>query len=341
MHHQLVQPGVPERREAHHQLVSQATRIVRHMARTLTSIDDLARMQLSLVTREQLLDAGFSPSTVATLLRSRALRPVRPRVYATFGSIRDWHQEVMATVLLVGQGAVASHASAARLWEFVHRPEDRVDVLSRSDFGSRRRGVHRTTILPDEDVSVRSGIPCTSFERTLCDCTTLLSAFQLSRVLDDGLRRGDASLARLLRCVARLDSGPGRRLGVIKALLSQRDASFNPGGSASELHVLQVVREAGLPAPVQQFPVRVGDQSYVLDFAWPDRRVFAEYYGLAVHSGASAVARDSARLTALAGAGWHPLVFTDATPDHQIVRDVANALRTAPSFGALEGSMSA
>jgi hypothetical protein len=96
----------------------------------------------------------------------------------------------MATVLVVGEGAVASHGSPARLWNFVHRPELGVDVLSRSELGSRRRGVHRTTILPDEDVSVRSGMPCTSFERTLCDCTTLLSRLQLGRVLDDGLRRG-------------------------------------------------------------------------------------------------------------------------------------------------------
>jgi very-short-patch-repair endonuclease len=306
------------------------------MARTLTSIDDLARMQLSLVTRQQLLDAGFSPSSVATLLRSRALRPVRPRVYATLGSIRDWQQEVMATVLAAGEGAVASHASAARLWAFVYRPEERVDVLSRSDFGSRRRGVHRTTILPDEDVSVRSGIPCTSFERTLCDCTTLLSPFQLGRVLDDGLRRGEASLTRLQRCAARLDSGPRRRLGVVKGLLAARDASFDPGGSASELHVLQVIRDAGLPAPVQQYRVKAGDRSYVLDFAWPDRRLLVEYYGLAVHSGASAVAHDNERLRALVGAGWRTLVFTDDTSDQQMVRDVANALRLAPSDGALD-----
>jgi len=242
----------------------------------------------------------------------------------------------MASVLVAGEGAVASHAAAARLWAYVHRPEDRVDVLRRSDFASRRRGVHRTTILPDEDVSVRSGIPCTSFERTLCDCTTLLSPFQLGRVLDDGLRRGEASLNRLQRCAARLDSGPKRRLGVVKGLLAARDASFDPGGSASELHVLQVIRDAGLPAPMQQYRVQVGDRSYVLDFAWPDRRLLVEYYGLAVHSGASAVAHDNERLRALVGAGWRPLVFTDDTSDQQMVREVANALRMAPFDGALE-----
>jgi hypothetical protein len=160
-------------------------------------------------------------------------------------------------------------------------------------------------------------------------------------VLDEGLRRGVTSLAKLQQCVARLDSGPGRRLTVIKELLAHRDASFNPGGSASELHVLQIIRDTGLPEPVQQHPVWADGRRYVLDFAWPEQRIVAEYYGLAVHSGASSVAYDNERLRALVGLGWRPLVFTDATSDGQIARDVANALRTTPSDGALEQRESA
>jgi hypothetical protein len=308
--------------------LSQALRMVPGMTPQLSSIDDLARAQRSLVTRQQLAEAEFTRAAIAGLLRTGALRSIRPGIYATLGSMRDWRQELMATVLAFGSGAVASHSSAARLWDFIHRPEEAVEVTAECAFTRRGSGLHRTSVLPDDDRTERSGIPCTSFERTLCDCTTLLSPFQLGRVLDDGLRRHDASIDRLQRCVARLDSGPGRRLAVIKTLIDQRDASFDPGGSASELHVLGVIRDAGLPLPVQQHPVRVGHRTYVLDFAWPDRRVFAEYYCLAVHSGASAVAHDNERLTALAGAEWHPLIFTDATPDQEIVRDIANALRT-------------
>ena len=306
------------------------------MVPKLGSIDLLASTQWSLVTREQLREAGFTSTRIASLLKARTFRPVRPGVYATFGSVRGWHQETLASVLAAGEGAVASHASAARLWEYVHRPADAIDVLFEGEFGSRRRGLHRTTILPDDDVASRAGIPCTTFERTLCDCTALLTPFQLGRVLDAGLRRGDASLVRLQRCAARLDSGPSRRLAVIKTLLSERDESFDPGGSASELYVLQVIRDAGLPEPVQQYPARADGHSYILDFAWPEKKVFAEYNGLAVHSGASAVAYGNSRQTALVGEGWKPLVFDDTTSDRQIVRDVENALSTAPSDGAVE-----
>jgi hypothetical protein len=312
-------------------MLSQVTRTLPPMDAKLDLIDDLASKQWSLVTRQQLVDSGMTVGRIKVLLRDRALRPVRAGVYATLGSRRDWQRELMAAVLHAGDGAVASHSSAARLWEFVHRPEDAVEVTFKSDLGLKRVGVHRTTILPEDDREMRSGIPCTSFERTLCDCTTLLSPFQLGRVLDAGLRNGTASLPRLQSCAARLDSGPGRRLGVVKALVAQRDASFDPGGSASELHVLEVIRCAGLVAPVQQYSIRVEGRSYRLDFAWPSHRVFAEYYGLAVHSGVSAVASDSERLTALARIGWRPLVFTDATTDHEIVRSVAEALSCPPS----------
>jgi hypothetical protein len=290
------------------------------MITKLGRVDEVASRQWSLVTRRQLLEAGVSERRIVGLLRSGVLRLVRRRVYALIGAPRSWQQTALAAVLAAGEGAVASHATAARLWNFVYLPAESVDVTVERESRPSMPGVRRTTILPDEDVTERSGIPCTSFERTLCDCTTRLSPFQLGRVLDDGLRRNLASLDRLMKCVFRLDSGPGRRLQVVKELLAQRDESFDPGGSASELRVLSVLREAGLPAPVQQYPVRVDSHPYELDFAWPDQRVFAEYYGLPVHSGASAVAYDSSRLTAMVAEGWRPLVFTDATPDHEIVK---------------------
>jgi hypothetical protein len=293
------------------------------MTATLQIIDELARHQWSLVSRQQLVDAGVSKSRIASLLRSGALRRVGYRVYATLGAPESWERQALTAVLTHGPDAVASHAMAARLWRFAHLPADGFDVTVQVDRERAlwaRRGLHRTLILPADDVTEVAGIPCTSFERTLCDCTKLLTEYQLGRVLDDGLRRGVASLGRLVKCAARLDSGPGRKLSVIKTLLAQRDDSFNPGGSGSELDVLQVIRDAGLPLPVQQYPIRVAGHDFELDYAWPDRKIFLEYYGLAVHSGASAVAYDSRRQTALVAARWRPVVFTDSTTDSEMVR---------------------
>ncbi len=293
------------------------------MASVLARVDEIASRQWSLVSRAQLREAKISDSSTASMLRTRTLRRVELRVYATLGSPSSWEQSAMASVLASGSGAVASHASAARLWGFAYLPEDRLDVtvLVSPMERPRRRLLHRTLILPPDDVTERLGIPCTSFERTLCDCTTVLSPFQLGRVLDDGLRRGVATLDRLVKCSARLDSGPGRRLRVVQRLLAERDKSFDPGGSAAELEVLRVLREAGVPLPVQQHHVCIDKRTFVLDFAWPEQRVFAEYYGLAVHSGASAVASDSSRMSRVSwNLGGGPVLFRRLPPHDCIGR---------------------
>jgi hypothetical protein len=116
-------------------------------------------------------------------------------------------------------------------------------------------------------------------------------------------------------------------MSTIRALLAARGIGYDPGGSRSELHLLDLFRRARLPLPVQQLRVKVESKTYRPDFAWPEQKVFAEYYGLAFHTGASAVVADNERLTALASIGWLPLVFTHASSDREIVERTAAALR--------------
>ncbi len=115
-------------------------------------------------------------------------------------------------------------------------------------------------------------------------------------------------------------------MSVVRSLLEARGIGFDPGGSRSELYLLDVFRRARLPLPVQQHRVKVGSKTFRPDFAWPDRKVFAEYYGLPFHIGPSAVVADSERLTALSAAGWLPLVFTQASSDREIVERTVAAL---------------
>jgi hypothetical protein len=284
--------------------------------------------QHGLVTLDQLRSGELTDEQARKLVHQKVLRRLRPRVFGLVGSRDSWERGLLAVVLSV-DGSLASHASAARLWNFTPRPEDRYEITVRREHRARMRGVvlHRSGTLTDEDVSQHEDIACTSFERTLCDCTTLLSEHQLGRALDDGLRRGVASLRRLRSCAERLESGPGRHMSAVRALLAARAIGFHPGGSNAELYLLEVFRRARLPLPVQQYRVRIGAKTFRPDFAWPEYKVFAEYYGLPFHTGASAVVSDSERLTALAAEGWLPLVFTSASSDREIVERTVAALR--------------
>ena len=244
---------------------------------------------------------------------------------------RSWSQALYAGVVAGGPGAVASHSSAARLWGFAYWPDVGFEVTvadAAVPLASRGSVFTVRACLGASDVSQRDGVPCTSFERSLCDSTTQLSWLQTARTLDDGLRRNLASLEQLRDCVLRLDSGPERRLSVVQGLLAERSGTYDPGGSASELRVLDVLRQAGLPPPVQQHRVRVGGRTFFLDYAYPQQFVFIEDYGLGVHGTPSAVAYDSDRITTLVSAGWRPLIFTDATSDAEIVAKVAALLGT-------------
>lgn len=294
----------------------------------LAQFEAVLAAQQGLITLDQIRSGEVSEDQTRNLVRRRILRRVRPRVFGLVGASASWEQGLLAVVLSV-EGSIASHSSAARLWSFEPRPEDRYEITIRRDRYTTLRGVvvHRSGTIADNDVTMRHGTACTSFERTLTDCTTLLSAHHLGRALDEGLRRGVASLQRLKGCSERTESGPGRHMSVVRSLLEERGIGFDPGGSRSELYVLDVLRRARLPLPVQQYRVRIGSKNFRPDFAWPELKVFAEYYGLPFHVGASAVVADSERLTALAAAGWLPLVFTHASTDREIIERTSSALR--------------
>jgi hypothetical protein len=294
-----------------------------HLAR----FESILASQRGLITLDQLRAGNLDDDSTRRLVRRRILRRVRPRVFALVGAGESWERGLLAIVLSV-DGSVASHSAAARLWAFEPRPEDRYEITVDRRTFVRLRGaaLHRSLTIGDADLTRRGGIRCTSFERTVCDCTTLLGEYQLGRVLDDGLRRGIASLQRLRECSERMESGPGRHMSVVRSLLAERGIGFDPGGSRSELHLLDVLRRAGLPLPVQQFRVKIGQNTFRPDYAWPDPMIFAEYYGMPFHTGTSAVVADSRRLTALSAAGWLPLVFTHASTDREIVDRTTAAL---------------
>ncbi len=66
----------------------------------------------------------------------------------------------------------------------------------------------------------------------------------------------------------------GRRgLPVLRQILHRRRADFSPGDSPKEVELARVLTDAGLPTPVCQHQVVAGGRVYLLDLAYPDRRV--------------------------------------------------------------------
>jgi very-short-patch-repair endonuclease len=75
-----------------------------------------------------------------------------------------------------------------------------------------------------------------------------------------------------------------------------------------ETRLRQALRARGLPDPVPQFEVWVGNEFIArVDFAYPEARIAVEYDSDEFHTGRNATRRDRSRRHALVAAGWLPI----------------------------------
>lgn len=271
----------------------------------------------------------MSDSEIAHRCRTGRWVRVRRSVFAIAGTPPTWEQTVRAACLATGDIAVASDLTAGRLWGLALPEGEAIELTCRTPNHFRLHGVtlHRRSNLAPSDLSVRAGIPATSPARTLVDCAGRIEPGRLDVVVDDAARRKLVPLMALRACHERVDTGPGRRSTLsMRAVLSARAPGYHPGESDRERDVLRVLAAAGLPLPVQQFRVRIGQRTYILDHAFPRELVALEFDGFETHGTVSAFHRDRERGRALVAAGWALLQVTARTSDEDLVADVRAAL---------------
>lgn len=263
-------------------------------------------------------------------LRSSAWRRLFPDVYAC-ASLHVTHEllAVAVTRLLV-PGAVASGRTAAVLWGVeLAGPDDDVEctVAARTSAGAVA-GVRRTRrSLSPADITSRRGIPTTTPLRTALDLSRIRpvddAVIALDRLLNPGLVFADE-----VRAAA--DGLTGRDCRHVRQVTRLADGL---AGSPQETRLRLLLHRSGLPLPVAQYSVRVGDRPVArVDFAWPDLRLALEYEGL-WHGEHQQVARDRRRLNGLTRAGWRVIFVTAADLRHpeRLIARIAEALG-APSF---------
>lgn len=273
----------------------------------------VAGTQLGLLTHRQTIDAGLTDEGIQWRLDTGRWRRVHRGVYAVAGAPHSWEQDVLAACLAAGAGAVTSHRSAAVLWELDGVSRDVVEISVPRPLTHRLRGVvvHRSTDIDRTTPAVRAGIGVTSPMRTLVDLGAVVPPWIVERGLDHALSRRLVTvvgLRRELDIVAR----KGRRgAGVLRALLDERSDCHLGPESVLEARMLRLCRDHGLPVPVCQFEVRLGQRLLGrVDFAVPHLRLAIEVDGYEHHSTLAAFQRDRVRQNDLVAAGWTVLRFT-------------------------------
>jgi very-short-patch-repair endonuclease len=260
----------------------------------------LVKRQHGVVSREQLLQHGFTRQAIAHRLAIGRLHQVYRGVYAVGRPDLTAHGEWMAAVLACGPGAVISHSSAAALWGIRADRRGPIHVAAPTD--RRRPGivVHRRA----SERKYCKRIPVASPAQTLVDLAAELATGPLEAAINDADKLDLIHPEQLRDALEHLAGVPG--VAKLRHTLDRR--TFTLSDSELERRFLPLAREAGLPPPLTQQRVN----GFRVDFHWPDLGLVVETDGLRYHRTPQQQARDRLRDQAHAAAGLTPLRFTRA-----------------------------
>ncbi len=276
-------------------------------------LNQLAARQLSLVTTGQLRELGLTRRQIEWRHGSGAVVRVRTGVYRFAGAPVTWEQSVLAVILGAKAPVVASHMTAASLWQLRYHDRDAAGIHVTGPRYVRLVGVvSHTGRITDEECTTRRAVPVTTPERTVMDLAGILTVGQLGECVDDAIRRDLLHLPTLRRVTERAESSHGGRrlLAPLHAILADRIAGYRPDESDFETRMNAAWDRLRLPRAERQFEVRCGRRSYRLDRAIPEAKIGIEWDSLAHHGTRSGMDRDSDRRADLTAQGWVILNFT-------------------------------
>lgn len=277
-----------------------------------------AASQRGLLQRAQVLAAGMSDDQIARRLRNGTWVKVLPRVYRQSSTPESWDQLLLAACL--SAEGVASGRSAGALYQLDGCPAGVIEVTSHRHVRLGRGAILHRSRLQRADVCEIAGLPVTTPARTIVDLAASLDSDCLERVVDDALRRGLTSPARIERVARRLGCRGRRGAEALMALVAARSTLDARLESPLEARFLRLLRRSRMALPIAQHTVTENGRFVArIDFAYAEEKVGIEVDGFGSHAGRRAWQRDRARDNRLTALGWLMLHVTardlDERPD--------------------------
>lgn len=293
----------------------------------MSTIDRIGGTQYGIITRRQLVECGVSIHTVKRWLTKGRLELAHPRVYRMVGAPVTWEQRVLAGVLAGGEGVVASHRAAARLWGLLD--DDVIEITVPEPRFVRLAGVrvHRSQELGRRWVSRRGPIPVTNPMRVLVDIGCVVPGAVVADMVERALTARLVTVPGLEAAYETLGSGR-RGAAVLGDVLRHRALGAARPDGLLEPRMANLLRDQGLPPAAFQHEISSHRGRFVarVDFAYPDRLLAIEVDGHEVHATPQALQSDLNRQNALVSLGWTVLRFTWSDVERQ-PRKVAGAVR--------------
>lgn len=234
----------------------------------------IAAGQHGVITRGQLLAAGFDPAAIRRAVAAGRLHRVHRGVYALGHDGLSTAGRFRAATLAGGAEAFLSHEAAANLLSLVAGPPPAPVLTTRTNREVGGVRVHRCRRLHRLDTAVLDGIPTTTVPRTLVDLAGHLALEDLAHAVHRAHVHHRTTPEMVLASLARVPNRPGAarlRQALLgdDLLLSRLEAGF-----------VALLRRAGLPLPrtnVRRAEGRV-------DCHWPERGLTIELDSYRFHA---------------------------------------------------------
>ncbi len=301
---------------------------------------ELARNQHAVFSGRQAVVRGVSRKALRSRAAAGRLTRLDHDVFHVAGAPVTWLAKVMTAVLSAGDGAVASHNTAAVLWGFEgYRPGTPENTVPRGRrFRRSDAKVHSSTDLDRCGTRVRDGITVTDPSRTLLDLARRTKDGPLLETIESARRLGLTSWSELAACLAKhaRRGRPGIRR--LRRVIARNMRRTEVTDSTFELLVLALLLEHGLPEPVLHHRMLAADGRLLaeIDLAYPALRVAIELDG-ACHRDREVFERDRPRQNGIVLEGWLILRFTwkdFVTKPEGIVAEVRAAIAIAGAKAA-------
>jgi hypothetical protein len=259
-----------------------------------------------LATRKQLRQLGLTDEAIDVRIEAGIFQIIHPGVFHHAATPFTERTRLRAAILAAGEGAVASHRSAAMLHGFEGVRRFRPEILIPGTRLPRLEGVtiHRTRLLPASDITVVQGIPATAKGRTMLGLGAVLPYEIFESVVHTALVTNRVQVGELIACVERVGRRGRDGTANLRALL-EGELPDERLQSILERDLLRLIVRGGVLRPVLQHPVVLEDGTVLfLDFAWPDLMLAVEADGHRWHATPKKLEADAARSRALQRLGW-------------------------------------
>lgn len=300
---------------------------------SVSSATKIAARQYGAISRGQALGVGVSEDAIDRLVSDEIWVRLFPASYSLWtptGKDERWRQRIWGASLWLGDGAVVSHRTAAKLWQLERIESSLLEFSTTGRRGLNRDDlvVRRVSRMTRPDITYLNRLRITSVRRTMLDLASLVPDETLELAGEFAIRRKLVTVKQLMKLLEETGRSQAGRAALRRFLKHFPGVATESG---LEVLVWRLIRESGLPLPQRQHVINDASRAPIgrVDFAYLDERLVIEADGYGSHSRKSEFLRDRVRQNTIIRLGWivYRVTWDDVVHrSKQVVADIADLL---------------